>query len=68
MFTIYLIGVLVTAIYLIVWEYFVDHDKDLRNVTKVEWIQDSIVAFTSWLGFVICILVTIYKLCGGQKA
>lgn len=57
---IYVLGVVFTAVYLIIWEYNVGHNKDLRNVTSKEWIQDMLFSLLSWVGFILCILVTIY--------
>lgn len=57
---IYALGVVFSAIYLIIWEYNVGHNKDLRNVTSKEWIQDMLFSLLSWVGFILCILVTIY--------
>ena len=62
----YFVGVIVTMLYLIVWEKNVDHEN-LKEVTVKEWIEDSLVSLTSWLGLVLCIIVTIYKLNGGSK-
>lgn len=57
---IYVLGVVFTAAYLIIWEYNVGHNKDLRNVTSKEWTQDMLFSLLSWVGFILCILVTIY--------
>lgn len=62
----YLTGVVITMIYLVVWEKSVDHES-LKDVTNKEWREDLLIAMTSWLGLALCIMVTIYKLNGGSK-
>ena len=65
---IYIFGVIASLIYLVLWEYFVDHNRNLKNVTKKEWLQDIGISLFSWLAFILCIVITIYKIKGGQKA
>ena len=43
---IYLLGVVAAAVHIIWFEYQFDHNKQLSNVTKKEWLQDA--AILSW--------------------
>lgn len=64
---IYLLGAILAFIYLVVWEYYVDHSYNLKNVTLKEWLQDIGISLLSWVGILLCIVVTIYKIRGGKK-
>lgn len=64
---IYLLGAILAFIYLVVWEYCVDHSYNLKNVTLKEWLQDIGISLLSWIGVLLCIVVTIYKIRGGKK-
>ena len=61
---IYLLGVVAAAVHIIWFEYQFDHNKQLSNVTKKEWLQDA--AISSWVAFVLAIIVTIWRFNGGK--
>lgn len=56
---IYLLGVVAAAVHIIWFEYQFDHNKQLSNVTKKEWLQDAAISLFSWVAFVLAIIVTI---------
>ena len=41
---IYLLGVVAAAVHIIWFEYQFDHNKQLSNVTKKEWLQDAAIS------------------------
>ena len=55
---IYLLGVVAAAVHIIWFEYQFDHNKQLSNVTKKEWLQDAAISLFSWVAFVLAIIVT----------
>lgn len=63
---IYLLGVAAAALHIIWFEYQFDHNKQLSNVTRKEWLQDVIISLFSWVAFVLAILVTIWRFNGGK--
>ena len=63
---IYLLGVVAAAVHIIWFEYQFDHNKQLSNVTKKEWLQDAAISLFSWVAFVLAIIVTIWRFNGGK--
>lgn len=56
---IYLLGVVAAALHLVWFEYQFDHNKQLSNVTRKEWLQDAAISLFSWIAFALAIIVTI---------
>ena len=63
---IYLLGVAAAALHIIWFEYQFDHNKQLSNVTRKEWLQDAIISLFSWVAFILAIIITIWRLNGGK--
>jgi len=63
---IYLLGVVAAALHLVWFEYQFDHNKQLSNVTRKEWLQDAAISLFSWIAFVLAIIVTIWRFNGGK--
>lgn len=63
---IYLLGVAAAALHIIWFEYQFDHNKQLSNVTRKEWLQDAINSLFSWVAFILAIIITIWRLNGGK--
>ena len=63
---IYLLGVAAAALHIIWFEYQFDHNKQLSNVTRKEWLQDTIISLFSWVAFVLAIIITIWRFNGGK--
>lgn len=59
----YFTGVIATMIFAVVWEFLIDHDHNLKNVTLQEWKEDAIISLFSWFGFIagICGLIFYLK-------
>jgi uncharacterized membrane protein YbhN (UPF0104 family) len=63
---IYLLGVVAAALHLVWFEYQFDHNKQLSNVTRKEWLQDAAISLFSWIAFALAIIVTIWRFNGGK--
>ncbi|MBM6719293.1 hypothetical protein QVO10_08655 [Bacteroides gallinaceum] len=63
---IYLLGVAAATLHIIWFEYQFDHNKQLSNVTRKEWLQDAVISLFSWVAFFLAILVTIWRFNGGK--
>lgn len=63
---IYLLGVAAATLHITWFEYQFDHNKQLSNVTRKEWLQDAVISLFSWVAFFLAILVTIWRFNGGK--
>ena len=63
---IYLLGVAAATLHITCFEYQFDHNKQLSNVTRKEWLQDAVISLFSWVAFFLAILVTIWRFNGGK--
>ena len=56
------------SIFILYLKFWNAHFNFKKAITKKEWLQDIGISLFSWLAFILCIVITIYKLKGGQKA
>lgn len=61
MVSLYIIGIIVAFIAIMWFEWKYETSKNLKNLTKKELIQDTIISLFSWLAVVLVVVVSYKK-------